>query len=188
MTKWQGLKAVTLASVMAAVAVGCGKQTKSQKAKISVIPDQPIVITADADFGDEKIKAPWFSLVVSIDNQSDDKITIIALEVDVTSVDQTGAITTKTVAFTPSKFDYSTDSLKCEYSSFGTWSSGENKALQITGSGSCNSGIPIFGVGGLQKSSNKNYRFRAKARPIGWFGTFTAPTDRYENFKTFTTQ
>jgi hypothetical protein len=76
---------------------------------------------------------------------------------------------------------------------------GDDKPLQLDGArsacydtnadGTLAPRYPSFYVGGNPKGPNgTNFRYRIKLKPLGWFGSLFAPTDRFEKFKYFQTQ
>jgi hypothetical protein len=178
-----------------------GDKSKSEKAKLSIIPEKPIVITGDAvDDNDTAIKAPWFSFRASMTNESAYTVTIVALEVEVTGQNESGSSVTSTVAFTPSQFNSSfekpdgngaTVTIECKYKYFAELAPGTGGGFRLMGAVSdCGTPIPTFYVGNNPKGreGSNNYRYTLRLKPLGWFGTYLLPTDRYERTQTFYTQ
>lgn len=168
-----------------------GDKTKSQLTTLNVNPSKPIVITADATIdGDKKVTGPWFQFTMGMTNNSAEPITIVALELEIFSQGTNGISDSRTVAFTPGEFNFTIGEEKeCKFSTFGTWAAGETKGLSLTTGDSSCARLPIFIVGGNNSGPNKtNFRYRVKAKPLGWFGTESAATDRYDRSVTFFTQ
>ncbi len=181
---------MTILAVPALASCG-GKKSKSQLADLTVNPERPIVITADATLsGDKKITGPWFQFTMNMTNGSTEPITIVALELEVSAPDDTGVISSRPVAFSPGEFDFNlTETINCKYASFGTWQPGQTKAMTLESSSDACKGIPMFIVGSNAKGADgKNFRYRVKVKPAGWFGTFDKATDRFEKSIVFTTQ
>jgi hypothetical protein len=91
-----------------------------------------------------------------------------------------------------------------EYSAFDTIEPGETKGLSLTpsnpadnpgagGSGPCgatNAGVAsnvVFYLGG-NPTDVQSYNYSVKLKPVGWFGEYDQPTDRFEKTLTFHTQ
>ena len=176
---------------LAGVTSQCSKaKTKSSMASFSVLPTNPIVIDGDSvDAAGNSIKGPWFDFRVNMVNGTGDTVTIVSLMITLYEEDASGNIVTTTVSKNPSDFDSSTDSLVCNYFSFGTWTPGQTQNFQISNANSACTGEPIFYIGGNSSGSNKsNFRYRVVVQPLGWFGTYNAPTDRFDTQFTFYTQ
>lgn len=186
-----------------AATTSCGSNSsKSEKAKMSILPEKPIVITADTVDGDDNtITAPWFSFRASMSNSGTDQVTIVALEVEVTGTSESGTPTTGTVSFSPSEFNGSieiadpsgqtTITVECKFWYFAEVGAGQTKDFKLYGADSrCGTPTPVFFVGSNPKGpkNSPNYRYTLRMKPLGWFGTFALPTDRYERTQTFYTQ
>jgi hypothetical protein len=180
-----------------------GDEGKSGKVKLSIIPEKPIVITADSvDDNDNIIKAPWFSFRASMNNTSTDTVTVVALEVEVTGTDENGSTVSGKVAFTPSQFNTSiekpdgsgaTVTVDCKYTYFAQLAAGTTASdLKLYGADpDCGDPpVPTFYVGNNPKGreGSNNYRYTVKMKPLGWFGSYLLPTDRFERTQTFYTQ
>lgn len=189
----------------------CGnKKTKSQQVAISVSPSSPIVITSDVTINKGGspvvIKGPWFRFQVSISNQSDTPITVISLHVEVTGLDVNGQSITASKDFDPGEFNFSDMSGQtCIYTDFGEFQKGgtsagvvvgtkkiyNDKSLFVTKNPGCNTdGVAVFYFDGAPKpaTGSTNYHYSVMVKPVGWFGTRDAPSDRFENFTTVYTQ
>lgn len=180
-----------------------GDEGKSGKVKLAIIPEKPIVITADSvDDQDNAIKAPWFSFRASMNNTSTDTVTVVALEVEVTGTDGSGSTVSGKVAFTPSQFNTSiekadpsgtTITVECKYTYFAQLTAGTVGAdFKLYGADpACGDPpIPTFYVANNPKGreGSNNYRYTVKIKPLGWFGPYLLPTDRFERTQTFYTQ
>ncbi len=154
-----------------------------------MIPETPIVITASIE-GAEGKEAPWFGFRVNIDNQSDQTIELVALQLDITGQGNGGQLTTATVAFDPSQADFTLNDLQCEYTTFGTWGPGIKRDIGVIAHGLCPGGGLQFFTGGNPKGPNgNNFRYRVKAKPLGYFiDSAGNPDDRFEKFKYFFTK
>lgn len=174
-----------------------GEASKSEQTSIEVLPESPIVITADIK--DPSITAPWFRFQVKVTNTSDQPLTIVSLEVKVQAYIN-GTNQEKTSATDPSEFnvDGATPQDSCEYSSFGVIQPGETSFLVPTLYGDPTN-PPTCGIDRLTFYSQSNPkdpssntgtppRYRVTVRPIGWFGTEDNPTDRYTKTFQFSTQ
>jgi hypothetical protein len=175
----------------------CSKKTKSQDVHITVAPAQPIVFTSDfttTQGGSPiTIKGPWFSFGVSIDNESDTAITVIALHIEVTGYDANNSPQTVTADFVPATDNIATSNITCNYGDFGQFDAkGVNKGpLNETPSGSPNcpsGGVHFFSSGNPKPASTSFIRYTVKVKPIGYFGARGAPTDRFDSFATVYTQ
>lgn len=171
--------------------VDCSKKkSKSQEVDVTIAPEKPIVITADATINGKKVAAPWFQFYVSLKNNSEENVTIIAVEAEITGQGASGQLTTANVAWSAGSFDgpYN-DLIDCNYNDFGTWAPGEERSVSLDGIFDECDGVAVFLVGSNPKSPNGNsFRYRVKLKPLGWFGTILDPSDRFERFKYFYTQ
>lgn len=169
---------------------------------IQINPKSPVVITADFTMSNGVfIKAPWYQFDAMISNTSGQYITVMEIQVD--SIAPNGQKTTTLLS--SSDFNYN---LKClngtvapiSFISFGTIAPGATTPLALIYSGpalpaDCN-GInpnlsnPIFYVGGnlpIEEHSNQ-YIYQAHAIFMGWYGTLTSPTSRFQQEVDFVTQ
>jgi hypothetical protein len=189
MTTTQVISRVLLAALSFLFLIQCkGGANKADGAEITITPNTPIVITAD--IASPSRASPWFSFETSIENKTDSAFEIVALEAEITGTDDTGNLVSRKVAWSPSEFNYSTLSLQCSYASFGTWQPGDKKELQITGAGTCVSGIPQFIADGNPDGPNDDsFRYKVKLKPLGYFIDAEGdPSDRFEKFKLFFTK
>ncbi|MBX3021501.1 MAG: hypothetical protein KF799_07480 [Bdellovibrionales bacterium] len=190
------LKLVTLIVLAALLAQCGGKKSRSAEASTwAVLPNEPIVIlgpTKDSTGAD--VQGPWFAFRLQMSNSDTETITIMAIDLTITGTDPAGGITTKSITFTPTMFDHSyTDNdveKQCKYYSFGEIpAGGANIDLSLpTADVNCTL-QPYFVVGDLgRKDVGSSYRYRVKARPLGWFGPFANPKDRYDMSFDFNTK
>ncbi|MGE0529509.1 MAG: hypothetical protein AB7G93_07855 [Bdellovibrionales bacterium] len=186
-----GLVCFLILGVLGLGLLSCSKEkSKSQHTEVEVLPEKPIVITGPFYIGDEEVAGPWFRFSVSLTNNSDEPVTIVAITLEVTSP---GSFSTQPmeVNFTPSEFNETFDDFECTYSSFGTIQPNETKILGIESSiTGCKSGAVVMYASGLPKdrTGTNYYRYRVKMTPVGWFGTESEPTDRYTRSVNFYTQ
>ena len=182
--------------VLSAGIVQCGsKKSKSSPVQVNIIPDTPIVITASIE-GQEGKEAPWFKFRVSVDNLTDQAFELVALQLEITGQGSSGQLTTAEAAFDPSSFNVVVLDTQCEYKTFGTWAPNTKREIgvigyPITGGLTCPSLTAEFVVGGNPKGgpSGKNFRYRVKAIPLGYFVDANGdPEDRFEKFKYFFTK
>jgi hypothetical protein len=176
----------------------CGKKTKSQDVTITAAPTNPIVFLSDFQTtigGTAKsIKAPWFEMIVNIDNQSTDDLVILALHVEVTGTDANGAVTVNKMDLIPAANNSSVTAngttITCDYSDFGTFTKGTKGALHFTPSNTgCESGAVLFMVDGNPAPANtSSIQYQVKIQPVGFFGSITNPQDRFDNFGMIFTQ
>jgi hypothetical protein len=175
-----------------------GKKSRSSNTTFEVLPDEPIVILGDTlDQNGNSIKGPWFQFRVAMtNNDTSSKITVVALELTITSEDNTGSIKSTDVSFSPTTFNHSisdggTGTIDCKYTDFGEFSPGVPKGFLLLDPlqpGKCDA-IPVFMIGGGTSGiSGHNFRYRVKARPLGWFGPYATPEDRFDTFFNFSTK
>lgn len=168
-----------------------GEKTKSDLAEVEVIPEKPIVITAPTENErGQKVEPPWFEFRMRMMNGSDQSITIVAITLEVFGQGPTGVMESKEVAFVPSDFNFSlSEDTECKYTSFGTWGPTEPKALLLRNAIAACDRTPRFVVGGNPKGVNgRFFRYRVRAKPLGWFGTEDLAEDRFQKVLTFFTQ
>lgn len=181
---------------LAAATTQCSKAAnKSSGATFTVLPDKPIVIIGDSvDTQGNAVKGPWFNFRLSMTNNTSDTVTIVSLNVTLYEPDSTGQVTPKIISFSPSDFNYSTtdssgNTLQCQYYSFGTWTNGQTNPIKMDNGNAACAGYPIFYIGSNTVGPNANsYHYRVVVRPLGWFGTYNVPTDRFDTNFTFYTQ
>jgi hypothetical protein len=176
---------------LASLAQCAKKKSKSDGAEFGILPEKPIVILGDTkDSSGNDIKGPWFNFRVNMMNGTEDIVTIVALVLEVYAQDSSGQIVKADVAFTPAAFDFTlSEDKECKFSTFGTWTVGEKKGFLLENSDPTCTRIPVFYIGNNPSGiSGKNYRYRVKVKPMGWFGTYDDPTDRFDKSFSFYTQ
>lgn len=193
---------ILMGTLSALALTSCGNDSsKSDKAKLSILPSKPIVITADTvDMNDEQIKGPWFSFRASMSNMSTDIVTIVALEIEVTGLSKSGMPTTSTVSFTPAEFNDSievsdgaggTTTVECKFLYFAQLDPSTSADFKLGGAATaCGTPTPLFYIGNNPPGpeGSTTFRYTLKMKPLGWFGTYALPTDRYQRTQTFYTQ
>src|SRR5437868_5948086 len=85
---WRTL-ALCLMATSALVQCG-GKANKAKNVVVTIAPEKPIVITADAIVNYRSVKAPWFTFFVTLTNGSDEAFTIVALQAEITGTSSSG--------------------------------------------------------------------------------------------------
>ena len=192
------------------VAVGfvntqCGSKSKAANVSIDIAPDVPIVITGDLKIGTRTVKAPWFSFQATLTNDSNETVSIMAIEMNITAVSTTGSFMTSQVTVTPTDFTTSfpctnlTDTtLQLTFTDFGEYLPGESKLLYVQYRGAdastcTGSDTPFnvkFYIGGNPSlaSGAADYSYSVQATVIGWFGGVSTPTDRFSKDLYFSTQ
>lgn len=192
-----------LISALSSLAIQCGaNKSESQKVEFAVVPGSPIVFSANGSYtvGGVKVTlgAPWYGFQVRVFNKSAQKVKIIAVKVE-TSIALVTGTTSNSTEYNPGKFDYSIPdtSITCAFDDFGVYNAdmGSETAMYLTRastSPALNCGtepIPLFYVTGAPADPNKNYRYRVKVTPLGFFINGAGePEDRFETDFTFTTQ
>jgi hypothetical protein len=171
-------------------AAGCGKDKgKALKAEFSVNPPTPVVITAPTkDSSGEEVKGPWFLFSINMANNTGEDVRILAFEL---KIKVPNSLETVEVALSPTEFNYSTDQGECNFTSFGQWAPGENRPLNLTNNNPTLCGtfvVPQFYIGNLPRPANGRFNYRVEATAIGWFGTATAASGRFERKFFFSTE
>lgn len=174
-------------------ACGGGGGGKSANTKIRILPEKPIVFTAPTkDMSGGTIQGPWFSFRMEVSNNTDETVTIQVLEADVSAQDANGQFVTTTATWSASALTKTVtvagEDFECEFTDFGEIAPGTTQQLSLTNSEPLCATLPEFIVGSNPKGDGENYRYRVKVKPVGWFGTYAVPTDRYQKSATFFTQ
>lgn len=210
------LRLLSFALVISALP-GCGHK-KSKDIGMAVLPEKPIVITADAkDVFGQTTAAPWFAFRPVISNGSSSMVTIIALKLSITGLDEQGSITTVTREYVPSSWGWSrtttttgtsgpvTVTTPCQFTHFGEYASGiADQQLYLGGDASCppcDSGgdsvpgdtfcvpRPEFRFGGGPGGPENAFTtWTVRMVPLGWFGSYLVSEDRFTGSATFRTQ
>lgn len=185
--------------VMVAPLITCGnkKSRSDASSEFRAVPDEPIVIIGDTkDDVLRSIPGPWFFFMLKIKNtDATDSITIIALEVTISGTDADGMPFSVVKTFSASDFNHSVaqsggTELQCTYTNFGTFAPGTGEQdVGVGGTGACEMPVTRFFIGGMPtKPQGAVYRFNVSVRPLGWFGTFDNPTDRFDTTIRFQTR
>ena len=179
--------------ILTLTAAGCGEKSKSEGAEFIVLPAKPIVILGDTKVNGKDVKGPWFSFRLKMSNKTDQAITIPALAIKVFAEDSSGKRVITELNFSASDFSYATTgtpSIKCDFASFGTWQPGQNEvSFSLQNSNPQCDGFPIFSIGDGQKGkTGKNFNYTIEVTPVGWFGTYDTPADRFDTRFNFYTQ
>ena len=173
-----------------------------EKVHIDVVPDLPVVITADyTDANSTVWKAPWFGYHLMVHNNSSQPVTIVNLHAKVTATDGTHFI--HHVQSVPSIYNFNlvcgSNSVPVVYSSFGTIAPGASSYLQLTIDPShdpvsqiCpgvdpNVPNPMIIVPD-NSSVGPTYNYSVLLKVVGWFGTLNSPSAKFEKIVTFKTQ
>lgn len=181
---------------------GCGKKDKADDASFQTLPESPIVITADSlDWNGNKVKQPWFSFRVNSVNGTGDTYTLLALAITVMGIDKSGALKSTELGAVPGDFSITLvsgmTSYRCIFTNFGVWTPGADQKLMLKGDTtslganlSCdNDYVPVFTIGDNPSGpSGKSFIYNVKVKPLGWFGNYDNPTDRFETSFKFRTK
>ncbi len=187
-----GILAAILILVASTGLIQCGNQkSKTANVEIFIVPEIPIVITADVTDGNgKKSTAPWFDFTMRIKNGSEQAFVVVAIVGEITITDSNGSTNTKTYAGDPGLFNYSNDTIECTYGTFGRWEVGEESYIAVAhANASCPNRTAAFRVDSLPKPLGASYRYRVKVQPVGYFiDDDDLPADRFEKFHFFYTQ
>lgn len=183
--------------------LGCSQaKSKSQEVDVEVIPNKPIVFTANASVpteggGSRTINAPWVKFNVKIKNASDSPILVIGLKAKA-SIGTTngGGQSTGDASFDPSGFNYTDTSvdpaISCSYNDFGDFAAGSDAAylnlFPTEGTdGGCSKFTVDFYFSGMPAGSS--YRYKLEVTPLGYFiNSDNEPSDRFERSEIVRTQ
>jgi hypothetical protein len=170
-----------------------GKENKATNVDVTIEPEKPIVITGDIEVNGEELQSPWFRFQVHIKNGSEQAFTLVALQAEVTGVDESGQTSTATVSFAPNDSDgkwLGEDNPTCSYTGYGTYQPGDDLDLTLSGAlTACPTGIAFYVGGNPKGPSGKSFRYRVKLKPLGYFiDSQGIASDRFEKFKNFYTQ
>lgn len=170
--------------------LSCGGKTRSSSTEIKVVPDEPIVISADRKRGDVTDKGPWYQYNLQITNNDESlPITIAAIKVTVSGADENGSLQTKTGAHSAGEFNTAgTDNTpECKFDYFKSIAVGETALLSVdNGNAACKGIALMIDTDGPGGQNLKNYRYRVRVELIGWFGEATDPQDRFQTTYNFT--
>jgi hypothetical protein len=188
---------MTMLLAMAMGTLSCGKKTKSDGARITLNPKRPVVITGKFSFDNNgsivEVIGPWFKYNINVENKTDEEFVIVSAQLEITGVDGYGGFSTVKTTFDPSQSNFSTETLVCAYSTFGTWLPDEEKpVLSTSATPACNfpagTAVTFFASGNPDPGTSQNFHYQGKLKLVGWFGTYTDATDRFEKTIYFTTQ
>ncbi len=175
-------------------ACGGGGGGKSANTRLRILPEKPIVILGPTkDQAGQDIDGPWFEFGMEVTNNTDETITVKALVAEVTAQDETGQFVTGTATWAATQVSKTVliagEDFSCTYTNFGEIAPLATEALVLdNGVAQCLT-APRFTVGSNESGVNgSNFRYRVKVKPLGWFGTDTNPSDRFEKSVTFFTQ
>jgi|GEM_PF-2597491 len=196
-------------SILVAILLGlwtvrCGSAGKAAQVNMSVIPGQPSVITADFQLNSSTtISNPWYAFQMNITNNSDETVTIIALQLHVTATRVDGSTITKDLTISPSMYNETVDcgggvTDQVNFTDFGMYpADGVTRQISLTPRNTttvCGSAFtpltPLLYAGSNPSKNNDhvmNYTFTVQLSPAGWFGTITAPDTRFDKIVLFTT-
>ena len=183
----------------------CGSKAKSAKVSVDISPDVPIVITGDLKIGTRTVKAPWFAFQATLTNDSNETVTVMAIEMTITAVSTSGAFITNQVTVTPGDFSVSYTcpnnpeiTLQLTFTDFGEYLAGESKQLFVqyrgidisTCTGSDTPAAVKFYIGNNPSlaAGAADYSYSVQATVVGWFGGVSNPTDRFSKDLYFSTQ
>lgn len=185
---------------------GCGsKKTENDQVDFNVSPGQPVVITANFTTPTGiSVVAPWFQFTGTVNNNSSDTVTVIALSLVVTANNTDGTTSVQNVTVSPSDYNYTlvcsnTTSAPITFTDFGEIAAGASGSLSLTYRGvalpsdcaSLNPNIdPVkIYIGGNPNGANiASYNYTVQLTPEGWFGTVDSPSERLTKTVYFSTQ
>lgn len=188
---------------LALILVQCGPSGKEGQVEFSLLPEEPVVITGSIDVESKQIEGPWFSFGVKVSNRSDSYVTIVGIELEVMGRSTGNAPLINTTSIAASEFNktvaYGDSSCSYQFFTFDAIPPGaENQDLTVSDAFPEGEGCPNileskvkFYVGGNPSKEDdnvRNYSYKVKFKPLGWFGTEDAPEDRFEKTVRFTTQ
>lgn len=188
---------------LALVFIQCGPSGKEAQVEFSLEPREPVVITGSTEVRDQIIPGPWFSFSVKVTNNSDTPVTIVGLEILVSARNKGNALIENETSSSASNFNFTIangdDSCSYEFDTFDTIESGDSKHLTISdftpeGGDSCSGligSIARFYIGSnpnKDEDNVRNYNYKVKLTPLGWFGSSSEPLDRFEKSIRFNTQ
>lgn len=180
-------------------ATSCGGAKKEDSADITIVPGEPIVINADAVIGTKSVKAPWFSMRFRVSNRSSEPITIVAFKLKIQGLDENGAFASKESSLVASSEPIVISStVTCTFNHFGVFNPGEiDQELRPGGASTTDcstlNDVPrdllvYFGDAPKGIKGGNNFRYQVRMEVVGWFGTYTLPTSRFNKIVEFRTQ
>lgn len=191
--------------ILSAFFVSCGGNSDISKVDFSTVPENPIVITGPTKVGDKKVDANWFSLRIKAKNASKKTVTLVAIK-HVARVTSDYGVEIKTEFYgIPADFNFSytvgDTSCSYEFNAFDPIPPNTSETF-ITVSGAEKSGTAgciatfqsdplVFYLGGnptLEKDGVSSFAYSVDLVPLGWFGTYDEPEDRFEKTEFYQTQ
>lgn len=188
--------------------VSCSGDSGVSDVKFRVVPNNPIVITGDINIGNKIVKAPWFSFRVQVKNGSKKPVTLVAIQNALSIINDYGAEKTNEATFAPSVLNFSRvitvagEDVTCnyEFNAFETIAANSTDFVEL--SVSANEVAGTTGCGAVTISSItfysdsnpgvadsvSSYNYNVTMKPLGWFGTYADPEDRFEKQEFFSTQ
>lgn len=188
---------------LALILVQCGPSGKEGQVEFTLLPEEPVVITGTIEVDDKQIVGPWFSFGVKVTNRSDTHLTIVGIELEVMGRSAGNLPLLNTATAAASEFNrtitFGDTSCSYEFFTFDAIPPGaENIDLTISDPSPEGDGCPVilenivkFYIGGNPNKEDdnvRNYSYKVKFKPLGWFGTETEPADRFEKTVRFNTQ
>lgn len=188
--------------------VSCSGDSGVSDVKFRVVPNNPIVITGDITIGSKVVKAPWFSFRVQVKNGSSKPVTLVAILNSLSIINDFGAEKTSEATFAPSVLNFSRtisvagEDVTCnyEFNTFETLAPNATdfvelsvSASEVAGTTGCNpvtiSSITFYSDGNPGAAESvSSYSYNVIMKPLGWFGTYADPEDRFEKQEFFSTQ
>lgn len=181
MTSWKTLKYFILFITVAGL-VQCTKGKRDEDyVDTTILPETPVVYNASITLVDsttlEKVTIlkPWFSFNFSMTNSSPKEFTVIAITIIVTAYENS-ITSTKTTVVTASNLVNDPRAGGTQPYLFNLAVGATTTALQQA---------TVY-VGGLDKS--ESFLYDVEVEFSGWFGSPTAPEDRFSKTVYFATQ
>jgi hypothetical protein len=168
---------------------------KSEKVDIAVAPSSPIVIDADLNLQKSVIRAPWFATSINLTNNSDEPVTVMEVQYKVT--DANSPKFPRIISVSPSIYNFTEacsggGTQKVNFTDFGVYEPGQTSLLTLTYRGVLGTGCPSVpllnpNIYASDAAVEGEHELNVEMHLIGWFGTLSEPTTRFEkviNFKT----
>lgn len=191
MSRHQRIKHLFVCALIPLSLAQCGKDGKSSQVKLEIRPGEPIVIDSPTKVDGTDALGPWFVFDVYATNESDETVTIVAMKLEITIVNEFGVEQRYDYTFAPSTKDTSvTDTsgaeIQCSYTKYAELAPNASGYFELDLNNDCPA-YRGFKPVGLPKVSG-SFRYRAKITPQGWFGPYTKANDRFERSYTFFTR
>lgn len=157
--------------------IQCSNDSESDKVKITVVPEKPVVIDAPFSYYEPplttdgepilvEVAAPWFIFRYSVFNGSSMQVTLQTIKFTATSTGDDGVVNT---------FEANLDPNELDSYYINTVAVGASTNATTTG----------WVIDGLPESRNLVYRI--KGEMIGWFGPPESPVKSFRQTFDFTT-